>query len=53
VVVSGIKSEEVEDLLDTFAQNGFQCIWKAEEKGWAGMVLNHSDSKVQGSGFKV
>jgi ribosomal protein L11 methyltransferase len=53
VVVSGIKSEEVEDLLDTFAQNGFQCIWKAEEKGWAGMVLNHSGSKVQGSGFKV
>jgi len=53
VVVSGIKSEEVEDLLDTFAQNGFQCTWKADEKGWVGMALNHSDSKVQGSGFKV
>ena len=39
VVVSGIKSEEVEDLLDTFAQNGFQCTWKAEEKGWVGMVF--------------
>jgi ribosomal protein L11 methyltransferase len=40
VVVSGIKSEEVEDLLDTFVQNGFQCTWKVEEKGWAGLVLN-------------
>jgi len=53
VVVSGIKSEEVEDLLDTFAQNSFQCTWKAVEKGWVGLVLNHSGSKVQGSGFKV
>jgi len=39
VVVSGIKSEEVEDLLDTFAQNGIQCIWKAVEKGWAGLAF--------------
>ena len=53
VVVSGIKSDEVENLLDTFAQNSFQCIWKKFEKEWVGMVLNHSGSKVQGSGFKV
>jgi ribosomal protein L11 methyltransferase len=39
VVVSGIKSDEVEDLLDNFTQNGFQCIWRAVEKGWAGMVF--------------
>jgi ribosomal protein L11 methyltransferase len=39
VVVSGIKSDEVEDLLDNFSQNGFQCTWKAVEKGWAGMVF--------------
>ena len=39
VVVSGIKSDEVEDLLDTFAQNGFQCTWKASEKEWVGMVF--------------
>ena len=39
VVVSGIKSEEVEDLLDTFAQNGFQCTWKVSEKEWVGMVF--------------
>ncbi len=40
VVVSGIKSDEVEDLLDNFTQNGFQCTWKAFEKDWAGMVLS-------------
>ncbi|MBW2605788.1 MAG: 50S ribosomal protein L11 methyltransferase [Deltaproteobacteria bacterium] len=39
VVVSGIKSDEVEDLLGNFTQNGFRCTWKAVEKGWAGMVL--------------
>ncbi len=39
VVVSGIKSNEVEDLLEAFARSGFQCTWKAEEKGWVGMVL--------------
>jgi ribosomal protein L11 methyltransferase len=39
VVVSGIKSDEVEDLLDNFSKNGFQCTWKAVEKGWAGMVF--------------
>jgi ribosomal protein L11 methyltransferase len=40
VVVSGIKSDEVEDLLEGFTRNGFQCTWKAVEKGWAGMVLS-------------
>ena len=40
VVVSGIKSDEVEELLDTFSQNGFQCTWKAVEKGWVGLVLS-------------
>jgi ribosomal protein L11 methyltransferase len=39
VVVSGIKSDEVEDLLDNFSKNGFQCTWRAVEKGWAGMVF--------------
>ena len=39
VVVSGINSDEVEDLLEGFTRNGFQCTWKAVEKGWAGMAL--------------
>jgi len=40
VVVSGIKIDEVEDLVDNFTQNGFQCTWKAVEKGWVGLVLS-------------
>lgn len=43
VVVSGIKSDEVEDLLDNFTQNGFQCTWKAVEKGWAGMAFEYTE----------
>jgi ribosomal protein L11 methyltransferase len=39
VVVSGIKIDEAEDLLENFTQNGFQCTWKAFEKEWAGMVF--------------
>jgi ribosomal protein L11 methyltransferase len=39
VVVSGIKLEEVEDLLDIYGQNGLQCTWGASEKGWAGLVF--------------
>ena len=41
VVVSGIKSDEVEDLLDIYEQNGFQCTWRAEEKGWAGLTFEY------------
>lgn len=42
VVVSGIKTDEVQDLLYCFTQNSFQCIWKAVEKGWAGMALEYT-----------
>ena len=38
-VVSGIATDEVEDLLYAFTRNGFRCTWKADEKGWAGMVF--------------
>ncbi len=41
-VLSGIIADEVEDLLDAFARKGFQCMWKADEKGWVGMVLKRS-----------
>lgn len=40
VVLSGIKSDEVKEILDDFTRNGFQCTWKAVEQGWAGIVLN-------------
>ena len=39
VVVSGIKSDEVEDLLRGFTRCGFQCKWKDVEKEWVGMVF--------------
>ena len=39
VVVSGMKTEEVPDLLKEFTQNRFRCVWKSFEKDWAGMVF--------------
>ena len=42
IVVSGIRSHEVEGLLDGFVRNGFQCTWRTDDKEWAGAVLKHS-----------
>jgi len=39
VVVSGMKTDEVSDLLDEFTRNCFKCVWKSFEKDWAGMVF--------------
>jgi ribosomal protein L11 methyltransferase len=39
VVVSGIKSDEVEDLMNDFSKFYFTCTWKMFEKEWAGMVF--------------
>jgi len=39
VVVSGIKTDEVSDLLNEFTRNRFKCVWKSFEKDWAGMVF--------------
>jgi len=39
--------------MNDFSKFRFACTWKQFEKDWVGMVLNHSGSKVQGSGFKV
>ena len=39
VVVSGIKTDEVTDILNSYTQKGFSCAWKAFEKDWAGMVF--------------
>jgi len=38
VVISGVKTDEIRDLLHCFTQNGFRCTWQASEKGWVGMV---------------
>jgi len=39
VVVSGIKTDEVTDVLNSYTRKGFSCSWKAFEKEWAGMVF--------------
>lgn len=39
VVVSGIKTHEVTDILNSYTQTGFSCAWKAVEKDWVGMVF--------------
>ncbi len=44
VVVSGINSDEVDDLLDNFMQNGFQCTWRGDEKGWVGMAFEYIEN---------
>ena len=38
-IVSGIKLGEVSDIIRVYAQHRFECIWKAHEKDWAGLVL--------------
>ena len=39
VVVSGIKTDEVTDILNSYTRKGFRCTWKAVEKDWVGMVF--------------
>ena len=39
VIISGIKTGEVSDLLNIFTQKHFRCVWKELEKGWAGLVF--------------
>ena len=39
VVVSGIKTDEVTNILNSYTRNGFSCTWKAVEKDWVGMVF--------------
>lgn len=39
IAVSGLKTEEVPDLLNVFARRNFKCTWEASEKGWAGLLL--------------
>jgi ribosomal protein L11 methylase PrmA len=39
VVVSGIKTDEVTDILNSYTRKGFSCGWKAFEKEWAGLVF--------------
>jgi ribosomal protein L11 methyltransferase len=39
VVISGIKTSEVSDLLNIYTQKYFRCVWKEFDKGWAGLLF--------------
>lgn len=39
VVLSGIKTDEIKDLLDIYKEKGFLCIWKEFEQDWIGVVF--------------
>jgi len=39
IVLSGIKTDEIKDLLDIYKEKGFLCRWKENEQDWAGVVF--------------
>jgi len=39
VILSGIKTDEIKDLLDIYQENKFLCRWKETEQGWIGVVF--------------
>jgi ribosomal protein L11 methyltransferase len=39
VILSGIKTDEINDLLEMYAKNRFKCWWWETEHDWAGVIL--------------
>jgi ribosomal protein L11 methyltransferase len=39
LILSGIKKSEVDDLLKIYSKNYFRTLWRADELGWVGVVL--------------
>jgi len=39
IVLSGVKTDEIRDLLDIYKDKGFLCRWKENEQDWAGVVF--------------
>ncbi len=39
IVLSGVKTDEIRDLLDTYKDKGFLCRWKEVEQDWVGVVF--------------
>jgi ribosomal protein L11 methyltransferase len=44
LILSGIKKDEVDDLLGVFAKSRFKCLWSDHELDWAGLVLQKMES---------
>jgi ribosomal protein L11 methyltransferase len=42
LVFSGVRRQEVQTLLDAYAGQNCRRLWRAEEKGWIGLVLQRS-----------
>jgi len=39
-VLSGIKTDELDKLIDVYTAKNFTCVWKRAEKDWAAVALN-------------
>ncbi|MFZ0241899.1 MAG: 50S ribosomal protein L11 methyltransferase [Desulfobacterales bacterium] len=39
LVFSGIKNDELDDVMALYGEKGFVCRWQATEKGWVALVL--------------
>jgi ribosomal protein L11 methyltransferase len=39
LILSGIKNDEVDDLLEVYTRSRFKYLWSADELGWTGVVL--------------
>jgi ribosomal protein L11 methyltransferase len=39
LVISGIRTDEISELLQAYARIHCQCVWQKIEKGWGGLVL--------------
>jgi ribosomal protein L11 methyltransferase len=39
LILSGIKNDEVADLLEVYTKCRFKCLWSVDELGWTGVVL--------------
>lgn len=43
LILSGLKNDEVDDLLTVYAKNNFECLCKFDELDWTGLVLQKLD----------
>jgi ribosomal protein L11 methyltransferase len=43
LILSGIRNGEVDDLLEIYTKTCFECLWTANELGWAGVVLQKKE----------
>jgi ribosomal protein L11 methyltransferase len=43
LILSGIKNDEVADLLEVYTKTYYKCLWTINELGWAGVVFQKID----------